>query len=96
MNLKKLTRIILLLAVLLVLSIVPVNAVVFNAAFDSDFYVNCYPDLKAAFGNDANAAYNHYLTYGIKEGRIASPVFDAKAYIRNYPDLQDAIWDEYE
>ena len=66
MNLKKLTRIILLVAVLLVLSIVPVNAVVFNAAFDSDFYVNCYPDLKAAFGNDANAAYNHYLTYGIK------------------------------
>lgn len=95
MNLKKLTRIILLVAVLLVLSIVPVNAVVFNAAFDSDFYVNCYPDLKAAFGNDANAAYNHYLTYGIKEGRIASPVFDAKAYIRNYPDLQAAFGDDY-
>lgn len=96
MNLKKLTRIILLVAVLLVLSIVPVNAVVFNAAFDSDFYVNCYPDLKAAFGNDANAAYNHYLTYGIKEGRIASPVFDAKTYIRNYPDLQAAFGDDYE
>ena len=95
MNLKKLTRIILLVAVLLVLSIVPVNAVVFNAAFDSDFYVNCYPDLKAAFGNDANAAYNHYLTYGIKEGRIASPVFDAKTYIRNYPDLQAAFGDDY-
>lgn len=96
MNLKKLTRIILLVAVLLVLSIVPVNAVVFNAAFDSDFYVNCYPDLKAAFGNDANAAYNHYLTYGIKEGRIASPVFDVKTYIRNYPDLQAAFGDNYE
>lgn len=95
MNLKKLTRIILLVAVLLVLSIVPVNAVVFNAAFDSDFYVNCYPDLKAAFGNDANAAYNHYLTYGIKEGRIASPVFDVKTYIRNYPDLQAAFGDDY-
>lgn len=96
MNLKKLTRIILLVAVLLVLSIVPVNAVVFNAAFDSDFYVNCYPDLKAAFGNDANAAYDHYLTYGIKEGRIASPVFDVKTYIRNYPDLQAAFGDNYE
>lgn len=96
MNLKKLTRIILIVAVLLLLSIVPVNAVVFNAAFDSDFYVNCYPDLKAAFGNDANAAYNHYLTYGIKEGRIASPVFDVKAYIRNYPDLQAAFGNDYE
>ena len=95
MNLKKLTRIILIVAVLLLLSIVPVNAVVFNAAFDSDFYVNCYPDLKAAFGNDANAAYNHYLTYGIKEGRIASPVFDAKTYLRNYPDLQAAFGDDY-
>lgn len=95
MNLKKLTRIILIAAVLLLLSIVPVNAVVFNAAFDSDFYVNCYPDLKAAFGNDANAAYNHYLTYGIKEGRIASPVFDVKTYIRNYPDLQAAFGDDY-
>lgn len=96
MNLKKLTRIILIVAVLLLLSIVPVNAVVFNAAFDSDFYVNCYPDLKAAFGNDANAAYNHYLTYGIKEGRIASPVFDVKTYLGNYPDLQAAFGDNYE
>ena len=49
----------LIVAVLLLLSIVPVNAVVFNAAFDSDFYVNCYPDLKAAFGNDACEYFFH-------------------------------------
>lgn len=37
--------------------------------FDPVFYANTYPDLKAAFGNDANALYNHYITCGKAEGR---------------------------
>lgn len=34
-------------------------------------YADTYPDLMAAFGYDKNALYEHYITYGIKEGRIA-------------------------
>lgn len=40
--------------------------------FDSDFYADTYPDLKQAFGTDANALLDHYLTYGVAEGRKPS------------------------
>lgn len=34
-------------------------------------YADKYPDLKAAFGYDKDALYEHYITYGIAERRIA-------------------------
>ena len=37
--------------------------------FDPEFYAETYPDVKAAFGNDEAALYNHYVTYGKSEGR---------------------------
>jgi hypothetical protein len=35
-------------------------------------YVNRYPDLKAAFGQDADAGKRHYEAHGQSEGRDAS------------------------
>lgn len=35
-------------------------------------YADRYPDLMAAFGYDKTALYQHYITYGIREGRTAS------------------------
>lgn len=35
-------------------------------------YADRYIDLKIAFGYDKNALYEHYITYGIAEGRIAT------------------------
>lgn len=43
-----------------------------GTVFDSDYYADTYPDLKAAFGYDYDALLNHYKTYGIKEQRVAS------------------------
>ena len=40
--------------------------------FDSDFYAELYPDVKAAYGTDADLLLQHYLVYGMKEGRIPS------------------------
>lgn len=40
--------------------------------FNHIAYANRYADLKAAFGYDKEALYEHYLTYGIGEGRIAT------------------------
>lgn len=34
-------------------------------------YADQYPDLKNAFGYDKEALYDHYITFGINEGRIA-------------------------
>lgn len=41
------------------------------SAFDYQRYAADYPDLAAAFGQDRNALYNHYITCGRAEGRKA-------------------------
>lgn len=38
--------------------------------FDPAFYAATYPDVVNALGTDANALYNHYITYGQGEGRL--------------------------
>lgn len=40
--------------------------------FDSNFYADTYPDLKAALGYNFDALLNHYCLYGKSEGRVAS------------------------
>ena len=41
-----------------------------GTVFDAEYYANTYPDVKAAFGNDEAALYNHYIQYGKSEGRL--------------------------
>jgi len=57
----------------------PVKAEIFylNGArqFDSEFYSAYYPDLKAKYGNNVPQLLQHYLDYGIFEGRIPSAVY---------------------
>lgn len=62
-----------------------------DAAFDYIFYAFKYPDLKEAFGLNEEALYDHWLYYGIKEGRCASTLFDVRYYLENSKDLQDAF-----
>lgn len=42
------------------------------ATFNYKAYADAYPDLKATFGYDANALYQHYITAGQKEGRVGT------------------------
>ena len=53
-------------------SVLPVNAAESLETFDYETYADTYPDLKAAFGYDATALYNHYMLYGKAEGRVAT------------------------
>ncbi|MGN0377011.1 MAG: hypothetical protein ACI4ED_05195 [Suilimivivens sp.] len=54
-----------------------------GTVFDAEYYAETYPDVKAAFGNDETALYNHYMQYGRSEGRkpykeaAVSPVANA-------------------
>lgn len=43
-----------------------------GTVFDAEFYAEKYPDVKAVFGNDEAALYNHYVQYGKAEGRQAT------------------------
>ena len=59
--------------------------------FDADLYYSLYPDLQDAFGRDYNKLREHWLTFGINEGRRASYVFDVHYYFAAYEDLRKAI-----
>lgn len=60
----------------------------YSDVFDEYSYVDRNPDLKAAFGSDWRAALNHFVTYGMSEGRQANSTFDVQAYRAKYPDLR--------
>lgn len=62
--------------------------------FDYMRYADDYPDVRAVFGYDKKALYNHYITNGVKEGRLVHAVrtdFDYKRYADDYPDLKAAF-----
>jgi phage terminase Nu1 subunit (DNA packaging protein) len=64
--------------------------------FDVQFYLNHYPDLKAAFGADYVAATNHWVTQGLPvEGRRGSREFDVQFYLNHYADLKAAFGANY-
>ncbi|MBR3643547.1 MAG: GBS Bsp-like repeat-containing protein, partial [Parasporobacterium sp.] len=60
----------------------------YSPVFDAGYYLEAYPDLKAAFGSDHNAAFSHFLMFGMKEGRSAKESFSVNIYRGRYEDLQ--------
>ena len=62
-----------LITILAVAGAISVSSLTANAAenigFDPVYYAAEYPDVYAAFGNDTNLLYQHYILFGIKEGR---------------------------
>ena len=72
-----------------VISINGKNTVVdFSPVYDYNYYVSKYPTLKAAFANDDIAALNHFINYGMREGRQAKETFDLSYYKGTYADLR--------
>jgi len=62
---------------------------------DTAFYLGHYADLKAAFGSNETAARDHWLRYGLQEGRQSSVAFSIKDYVARYDDLQEAFGADY-
>jgi serralysin len=58
-------------------------------SFDGRAYLAANPDLIKAFGNDAVAATNQFVSTGYSQGRTIA--FDGLAYIASYPDLMKAL-----
>lgn len=70
----------------------------YAAIYDYAYYINTYPDLKKAFGNDRYSALRHFITFGMNEGRRASEAFDPVSYRLQYRDLRAAFggnWKAY-
>ena len=73
-----------------VLPAIPARLIDISPVFDACYYLNRYPDLQAAYGNDGTKALMHFVNYGMKEGRQGCPDFNVKIYQAKYADLQRA------
>ena len=58
-----------------------------SAVYNFSDYLAYNPDVAAAFGNDDRAAINHFMNFGMKEGRQASRNWNLQNYKNQHPDL---------
>lgn len=65
----------------------------YSSVFDAQYYSDTYADLKAAFGNNEEALLNHFINYGMYEGRYGNSAFNVYSYRGKYADLQNAYSD---
>ncbi|MBQ6551451.1 MAG: M28 family peptidase [Lachnospiraceae bacterium] len=63
----------------------------YSLVFDADYYLDKYPDLRAAYGTDKARAFKHFLRNGMKEARQASAKFNVQVYRARYKDLDQAF-----
>ena len=63
----------------------------YAAVYNYDYYVNKYPDIRAAFGENREAAAEHFVEFGMAEGRQGSASFDVSSYFNRYTDLRAAF-----
>jgi hypothetical protein len=60
-------------------------------SFDTDVYLALNPDIVANLGRDPGVAREHWLNFGIKEGRMASIVFSPSHYLASNAGLVQAF-----
>ncbi|MBO6164949.1 MAG: glycoside hydrolase family 5 protein [Eubacterium sp.] len=66
------------------------NGVDYSKVYNYTYYVNKYPDVKKAFGNNEQAVIWHFVNYGMKEGRQGIKTFNLKVYKSKNADLRKA------
>ncbi|QFJ56118.1 VanW family protein [Pseudobutyrivibrio xylanivorans] len=59
-----------------------------SKVFDGAYYAALYPDVAASVNGSQLGLLNHYVYFGIYEGRNASAAFNATDYMNKNPDLQ--------
>lgn len=96
-QLKK-TMVVVAALALMLTSTLSTSAAGLKDVFDAKYYTERYEDLNKAFGYNEGMLYEHYLTYGLTEGRVSSPILNVAEYRAAYSDLDAAFgdnWDAY-
>ena len=65
-----------------------------SAVYDENYYLRNNPDVKEMAKGDSQAALQHFINFGMKEGRSGNAEFNVAAYRANYPDLAAAFGDD--
>ncbi|MGN8741535.1 N-acetylmuramoyl-L-alanine amidase, partial [Collinsella sp. HCP3S3_B8] len=60
----------------------------YSSVFDADYYLNKYPDVAKWANNDKDKALQHFLSFGMLEGRRGNEAFDVQSYYNEYRDLR--------
>ena len=63
----------------------------YSAVFDADYYLKNNPDVAKWANNDKDMALQHFINYGMAEGRRGNEAFDVQSYYNEYPDLRAAF-----
>ena len=70
----------------------------YSAVYDFEFYTNLYPDIKSLYGDDDIKALEHFVKYGMAEGRQGSSAFEIISYKNAHADLRGLYgydWKQY-
>jgi hypothetical protein len=70
------------------------NGTDYSAVYDSQYYYDNNGDVAAAFGNNRLALIEHFVNYGMNEGRQAKADFNVSAYKACNPDVRAAFGDD--
>ena len=62
----------------------------YSSVFDADYYLNKYPDVAKWANNDKDKALQHFIDWGMGEGRRGNEAFDVYGYKTRYLDLRQA------
>lgn len=77
-------------------AITVLDGVDYSLVYDYSQYVIGNPDVYSAFGDDDLAILNHFVNYGMNEGRVAKENFHVNIYKSLYSDLRNAYGDDWE
>ena len=66
------------------------DGVDYSPVYNYEYYIQNNPDVARKFNGDDVATLNHFIEYGMNEGRQASASFDVHSYYLEYPDLRQA------
>jgi hypothetical protein len=66
----------------------------YSPIYDYTTYLSQNPDLQKLFAQDDAGAIEHFVEYGMKEGRNASLAFNVNSYIGSYYDLRRVFGDD--
>ncbi len=66
----------------------------YDGVYNPQDYMKYNPDVKEAIGSSPYLLMNHFINFGMKEGRQGSSEFNLDAYKANNPDLVAAFGDD--
>lgn len=67
------------------------NGLDYGKIYRPDFYLRHYEDLNHLYRTNPDGAFDHFVSFGLNEGRVAHPGFSISSYMNGNPDLTEKL-----